>query len=65
VAVEVHCLSGGRDLYDRRIQCLFFKFLRPETRFASVDELRAQIALDARAAQEYFARVPLQRRMYY
>lgn len=65
VAVEVHCLTGGRDLYGHRVQCLFFKFLRPEAKFASVGELRVQIALDAQAARDYLTRVPLQRRMYY
>jgi|WetSurMetagenome_2_1015567.scaffolds.fasta_scaffold00746_8 riboflavin kinase / FMN adenylyltransferase len=65
VAVEVHCLTGGRDLYGKKVRCLFFKFLRPETKFASVQELMAQIALDAQAAREYFRTAPLQRRMYY
>ena len=65
IAVEVHCLSGGRDLYGQRVRCLFFRFLRPEARFASVQLLQAQIALDIQAARDYFARAPLQRRMYY
>jgi riboflavin kinase / FMN adenylyltransferase len=65
VAVEVHCLTGGRDLYGKKVRCLFFKFLRPETKFASVQELMAQIAKDAQAARDYFLTAPLQRRMYY
>ncbi len=65
VAVEVHCLEGGRDCYGHRIRCLFFKFLRPEIRFGSVAELKAQIALDVQAARECFRESPLQRRMYY
>jgi riboflavin kinase / FMN adenylyltransferase len=65
VAVEVHCLSGGRDLYGQRVRCLFFKFLRPEMRFASAGDLTAAIALDAAAARDFFSQTPLQRRMYY
>ncbi len=65
VAVEVHCLEGGRDCYGHRIRCLFFKFLRPEVRFGSVAELKAQIALDVQASREFFSESPLQRRMYY
>lgn len=65
VAVEVHCLAGGGDFYGKRMRCLFFKFLRPEARFASVEGLMAQIALDAQAARDFLSGVPLQRRMYY
>ncbi len=65
VAVEVHLLEGGRDLYGRRIRCLFFGFLRPETRFGSVEKLKAAISADVRAAHAFFRNTPLQRRMYY
>lgn len=65
VAVEVHCLAGGGDFYGKKVRCLFFKFLRPETKFPSVEELKAQISLDARAAREFLSGVPLQRKMYY
>lgn len=65
VAVEVHLLRGGRDLYGKKVRVLFFRFLRPETRFESVDKLKEAIAADVRAAQEYFKDKPLPRRMYY
>ncbi len=65
VAVEVHLLQGGRDLYGKRIRCLFFKFLRPEMKFKSVEELKTAIAGDARAAGEYFESQSLNRRMFY
>ena len=65
VAVEVHCLAGGADFYGKRVRCLFFKFLRPEMKFGSVEDLKDQIADDANAAREYLSGVPLQRRMYY
>lgn len=65
VAVEVHCLTGGRDLYGTRIKCLFFNFLRPERRFSSAEELKGQIAVDVDAARQFFTTVSLQRRMYY
>ena len=65
VAVEVHCLSGGKDCYGQRARILFFQFLRPERRFASVDDLKAAISLDVQTATDYFKNVSLQRRMYY
>lgn len=65
VAVEAHLLQGGRDLYGKRIRCLFFKFLRPEQKFGSVEELRSAIAADVDAAREYFKTQSLNRRMYY
>jgi riboflavin kinase/FMN adenylyltransferase len=65
VAVEVHLLRGGRDFYGAKVRVLFFKFLRPERRFESVEKLKEAIAADVKAAQEYFKDRPLPRRMYY
>ena len=64
VAVEVHLLRGGRDLYGRKVRVLFFRFLRPETRFDGVEKLKEAIAADVRAAQDFFRDRPLPRRMY-
>jgi riboflavin kinase/FMN adenylyltransferase len=65
VAVEVHLLRGGRDFYGAKVRVLFFRFLRPERRFESVEKLKEAIAADVKAAQEYFRDRPLPRRMYY
>ncbi len=65
VAVEVHLLAGGGELYGRSIRVLFFRFLRPETKFESVDALKAAIAGDVEAGRAYFRENSLHRRMYY
>ncbi len=46
VRLETHLLNWQGDLYGRFLQVELRRFLRPERRFASVDELRAQIATD-------------------
>ena len=46
VRLETHLLNWQGDLYGRFLQVELRRFLRPERRFASVDELRAQIAAD-------------------
>ena len=65
VALEAHILEGNRDLYGQRVRVLFFKFLRPEQKFGSVEDLSAAIQSDVRAARAYFENAPLRRRMYY
>ncbi len=65
VAVEVHLLRGGKDLYGKKIRCFFFQFLRPEMKFPSVEALKEAIASDVAAAQSFFATNSLQRRMFY
>lgn len=46
VRLETHLLNWSGDLYGSELQVELRRFLRPERRFASVDELRAQIAAD-------------------
>jgi riboflavin kinase/FMN adenylyltransferase len=46
VRLETHLLDWQGNLYGRRMQIELLRFLRPEKRFGSVDELRAQIAAD-------------------
>jgi len=65
VAVEVHLLEGGRNLYDERIRCLFFEFLRPERKFPSPEALKDAIARDVQAARTFFENNPLNRGMFY
>jgi riboflavin kinase/FMN adenylyltransferase len=48
--LELHLLDFDGDLYDRTVEITFVQFLRPEQRFASLDELKAQIARDIAAA---------------
>lgn len=48
----IHGFSG--DLYDKNLTVEFCKYLRGEQKFASVNDLKAQIEKDLRAALEYF-----------
>ena len=49
--LEVHLLDFDGDLYGRHLETRFFRRLREEKKFASVDELRAQITHDIAAAR--------------
>lgn len=56
VSVESFILDFDGNLYDRQVRIEFYSFLRPERRFASVDELKAQILQDAERTRAYFAK---------
>lgn len=47
VTIEPWILDFDGDLYGKKITLRFHKFLRPERKFDSLEELRAQIQLDA------------------
>ena len=49
--LEVHLLDARLDLYDRQLDVDFVDRLRDVQRFESIDDLRAQIGLDADAAR--------------
>ena len=51
-AVETHVLGFQGDLYGRRVRLRFVQRLRDERRFAGLDELKAQIALDVAGARQ-------------
>src|SRR6185369_9904281 len=61
VTVEAHLLDFDGSLYGKTIRVRFLHRVRSERRFASVDELREQIACDAERARRYFEQ-PLVRR---
>jgi riboflavin kinase/FMN adenylyltransferase len=44
--LEVHLFEFEGDLYDMEIEIEFLRFIRPEKKFDSIDELRDQIARD-------------------
>ena len=52
--LEVHLLDVAMDLYGRHIDVILRKKIRNEQRFASLDELKAQIARDVLTAREHF-----------
>jgi riboflavin kinase/FMN adenylyltransferase len=53
--LEVHLFGLNESLYGRHLRVALVDHLRPERKFAGLDELRAQIALDAETAQARLA----------
>jgi riboflavin kinase/FMN adenylyltransferase len=54
--LEAHLLDFAGDLYGQHVRVAFVERLRPEQRFAGLDALKAQIALDAAQARDVLAR---------
>ncbi len=52
--LEVHLFDFDGELYGRYLKVSLLKFLRPEMKFSSVEELRAQIARDSEQARAFF-----------
>ena len=52
--VEAHLLDFSGDLYNQELELVFLDKLRAEKKFASLEELRRQIALDIQEAQRRF-----------
>lgn len=55
--VEAHLLDYDGDLYGKTVDVAFLERLRPEKRFDSIDELKAQIAQDVEEARRLLAEV--------
>ncbi|WP_373084600.1 bifunctional riboflavin kinase/FAD synthetase [Sneathiella sp.] len=55
VLLEVHILDWSGDLYGQTSRVAFVDFIRPEMKFAGIDELTVQIALDVKAARTILA----------
>jgi riboflavin kinase/FMN adenylyltransferase len=55
VTVETFLLDYDGDLYGQTVRLEFYKRLRDEMRFDSLEELKAQIAADADSARGYFS----------
>ena len=54
VNVETHIIGYDGILYGSYIKVVFREFLRDERKFASIDELKTQIAKDTELAKKYF-----------
>lgn len=54
--LEVHLFDFDRDLYGKRLRVRFLAKLRDEVKFASVDDLVAQMGRDAQQARDFFVR---------
>lgn len=56
--IEVHLLEWSGDLYGQTVSVHLEAFLRPEQKFAALDDLKAQIQADCEAAKALFATNP-------
>jgi riboflavin kinase/FMN adenylyltransferase len=54
--LEVHLLAFDRDIYGRHVRVEFLCKLRDEQKFADIETLRKQIALDVAETRRFFAR---------
>ncbi len=54
VSVESHILDYSGNLYGQKVRVDFYSFLRPEQKFDSLEELKAQIQADIETTREYF-----------
>jgi riboflavin kinase/FMN adenylyltransferase len=52
---EVHLFDFDGDLYGRTVRVALVDFIRPEMKFAGLDQLKAQIAADGQAARAILA----------
>ena len=50
VTAETHLLDFVGDLYGKEIRLEFYKFIRPEQKFADLNALKSQIAADIKAS---------------
>lgn len=56
--LEVHLFDFSRDIYGQHVRVHFLKKLREEEKFSDIEALRRQIALDERAARDFFVNEP-------
>lgn len=55
ITVEPWILDFSGDLYGKTLTLEFYKFLRPEQKFSSLEELQAEIQKNAAQTREFFA----------
>jgi riboflavin kinase/FMN adenylyltransferase len=54
LSLEIHFLDFKENLYDKKISITLLKYLRPEQKFESLEELKAQLERDKTTAAAYF-----------
>ncbi len=54
VKIETHLLNFNKEIYGEEIKLMFYKFLREECKFNSLEELKIQLAVDQKNSQEFF-----------
>jgi riboflavin kinase/FMN adenylyltransferase len=55
--VEVHLLDFNQDIYGKKLEIYFYKYLRPEVKFPGPEALKEQIDQDCKAARQLFSKV--------
>ena len=50
--LEIHLIDFEGDLYDKDVTVRFLKHVREELKFASLDDLKAQIVRDVQVCRE-------------
>lgn len=55
ITVEPWILDFSGDLYGKTVELAFYRFLRPEQKFESLEALRAEIHRNAQQTRDYFA----------
>ena len=53
--VETYLFDFDKNVYGEKVQTYFYEFLRSEKKFADIEELQKQIAINAEEAKAYFA----------
>lgn len=57
VGVETYIDNFSQDLYGEKIVVSFLEFIRPEMKFASIEELKLQMESDIKVARKYYGNV--------
>lgn len=57
IGVETYIDNFNQDLYGEKIVVSFLEFIRPEMKFASIEELKAQMESDIQVAKKYYGNV--------
>ena len=57
VTVEGYLLGFSGDLYTQRVRMEFYKFLREERKFPSLEALQAEVRYNAQQTREYFSKL--------
>ena len=57
VGVETYIDDFSHDLYGEKIVVSFLEFIRPEMKFASIEELKAQMESDITVARKYYKNI--------
>ena len=52
--METHLFSFEKEMYGKEIEVSLLHFVRPEQKFASVEELKKAMQADVAAAETYF-----------